>query len=215
VDSRTFKRRVLLPLLTLGITLLAIELVLQAFAFLAPRYYELLRGTIAVSVPDPRLGTRPNPAHPEHDERGFRNASIPSKVAIVGIGDSQTYGLGVRREAAWPQQLETLVRQPVYNVANPGWGPTQSLLLFDEVLALEPRLIIQAFYSGNDFYDAYVTVYDAGQFPELRTTNPRDSSLIAAAGTPAALKSELGEIQAAFRRPWARPAAGPPGVAGR
>lgn len=130
-----------------------------------------LGSQIHLDVPDERLRSRPNPEHPDHDRWGFRNASLPDRATIVAMGDSQTYGMGVRRDEAWPQQLEKLSGHRTYNLAFGGYGPTQSLLLFEEALSLQPRLIIAAFYSGNDLFDCYATLYDRGQLKELRSSD--------------------------------------------
>ena len=56
--------------------------------------------------------------------RGFRH--------IVAIGDSQTYGMAVRREQAWPQQIETLSGRTVYNMSFGGYGLVEGLALLEE-----------------------------------------------------------------------------------
>lgn len=125
-----------------------------------------------VPVADPRLGHRPNPAHPDHDANGFRNPSVPSQSAVVALGDSQTYGMGVLREEAWPRQLGLIGGVSVYSVAYGGYGPGHNLLLLDEALEVRPRVVIATVYSGNDFFDGYKLVYLNGQLPELRSTDP-------------------------------------------
>lgn len=197
-------RRYLFPFLAVAISVLALELVLQAAALLAPGEYQRLLRAIPGSIPDPRLGTRPNPDYPGRDNRGFRNTMRPSQVAIVGMGDSQTYGDGVSREEAWPQQLEALARQPVYNMGYPGWGPTHSLLLMDEAFALKPKLIIEAFYSGNDLYDVFRHVYREKQLSELKTSNRGDSTRIAAADAAKTMITELYQLRRKTRAPWER-----------
>lgn len=170
---RPLFKSLLFPAISLTAGLLLCELALQLFAWAAPRHYARLAWTVAcpVIVDDARLGVRPNPLFPEHDRNGFRNRSVPRAVSVVALGDSQTYGAGVLPDQPWPQQLEKLDRQDgsVYNMACGGWGPTHSLLLFDEALALKPKLIIEAFYSGNDLYDSYAHVYNRHQLPELRS----------------------------------------------
>jgi hypothetical protein len=52
-----------------------------------------------------------------------------------------------------------------------------SLALFDEALALRPSLVIEALYSGNDFYDSFSAVYGDGPFADLRST---DGEILAA-----------------------------------
>ena len=148
------------------------ELALQLYAVLAPPRFDLLaRAGAPISVKDPRLGSRPNPAFWDHDANGYRNASVPREAFVVAMGDSQTYGHGVWRGQNWPHQLEERVGRAVYGIANGGWGPTQNLLELDRALALRPRLVIQAFYTGNDLFDCFETVYGDRQLPELATTD--------------------------------------------
>src|SRR5262245_47441025 len=97
----------------------------------------------------------PSPNNPEHDAKGFRNPRVPARVPIVALGDSNTYGWGVKPDEAWPRRLQRLASQDVYSMAYGGFGPVHLLSLFDEALALKPRLIIVSFYSGNDLYDSY------------------------------------------------------------
>ena len=42
-----------------------------------------------------------------------------------------------------------------------GWGPVHSLILLDEAISLHPKIIIEAFYAGNDLFDAFNIVYNA------------------------------------------------------
>src|SRR6267142_7232120 len=102
----SLKRKFLFPLCSLIVGLIAVELILQIVVFAAPTRYALMLGKVPPVVNDQRLGARPNPDFPGHDKKGFRNQTIPSQVAIVAMGDSQTYGTGVNREDAWPKQME-------------------------------------------------------------------------------------------------------------
>ncbi len=179
----TVKKRVLFPLITIAISLCVIEVILHVVSFGAPKKYDAMLGIshVPVFVKDSRLVLRPNPEFPEHDERGFRNKSMTGPIAVVALGDSQTYGTGVKREEAWPQQLERLGNKKVYNMACGGWGPTQSLLIFDDALSLKPKLIIEAFYSGNDMFDSFSNVYYDGQLPELKTKDEKEIGRISEA----------------------------------
>jgi len=129
------------------------------------------RSGLSFRVPDETLGYRPNPEFPGHDKNGFRNESVAGKIEIVALGDSQTYGTGVASEATWPKQLEALIGEPVYNMAFPGYGPAHSLVLIDEAIELKPRVIIEAFYAGNDLYDSFNLVYNLNQLTELKSAD--------------------------------------------
>jgi hypothetical protein len=145
------------------------EIALQVVDFLMPNR---IMSNIDPIIIDPILGHRPNPRHPEHDKKGFRNASLPARVDIVALGDSQTYGTGVPRENAWPQQLATMAGIKVYNMAFGGYCPVQSLLLLEEALEMKPKIVVEAFYAGNDLYEAFAIVYSGNdQLNNLKTTD--------------------------------------------
>ncbi len=120
---------------------------------------------------DKVLGHRPNPLFFEHDKNGFRNIVIPKTIDIVAMGDSQTYGIGVRIDKAWPQQLQSMSKLNVYNMAFGGYGPAHYLLLIEEACKLNPKLIIVAMYSGNDLYDGFHLVYDKNILFNMKTSN--------------------------------------------
>lgn len=168
------KKLLFTAIMVIGVLLIA-ELSLHIAAYLSPAVKRTLsREEITVSrlIPDELLGHRPDPDYPEHDRvTGFRNRDYPKQAEIVALGDSQTYGLGVARENAWPQQLAKLTGSDVYNFGFGGYGPVHSLLLLDEALVLQPKLIIEAFYSGNDIYDAYNIVYENRVLPGMRSTD--------------------------------------------
>lgn len=150
---------------------------LGLLAFVSPRVDRLLTSprtpnAIPHSVPDARLVLRPNPTYPGHDRKGFRNLKVPAKTHIVALGDSQTYGHGVEPEDAWPRQLESMTGKKVYSMAWGGYGPTHSLVMWDEAIALSPKIVIEAFYAGNDLFDSFNHVYNQGQLPELKIPIP-------------------------------------------
>lgn len=165
--------RLILAAASTIVALLVSEVMLTVAAGLSPGLAYLLSRQPARALEDPRLGHRPHPLHPEHDGRGFRNTgTLRSPVCVLAMGDSQTYGHKVLRFQAWPQVLGRTEDWPVYNMAFGGWGPIQSLLLMEEAKPLAPRIVIEAFYSGNDFYDAYHMVWEVGQRRDLATPDP-------------------------------------------
>lgn len=151
-----------------------LEVALGVLAFLSPQTNSLLgspgdsSGSTPAIILDPRLGFRPNPAYPGHDRNGFRNPDIPPKPTIIALGDSQTYGTSVEPDDPWPRQLERTLGTSVYSMAFGGYGPTHSLVLWDDAVAMKPATIIEAFYVGNDFFDAFNHVYNNGQLPEFK-----------------------------------------------
>ena len=133
--------------------------------------------TTDLLLKDPRTVNRPRPFHSElpwlgvgpHDVLGFRNRAVPSAADVVTIGDSQTYGLNVQLEDAWPVQMGAQLRgAAVYNMSIGGWGAVQYLDMFLNALAFRPRVIVVAFYSGNDALDSVTTAYGSPLWRELR-----------------------------------------------
>jgi hypothetical protein len=98
---------------------------------------------------------RGNPHNPDHDRHGYRNPRVPDIADIITLGDSQTYGTGVKREHAWPHQMAALTGMTVYNMALASYSPAHSLLQLEEALELSPDLVIVALYFGNDFCESF------------------------------------------------------------
>lgn len=117
---------------------------------------------------DPVLGQRLKPFVLGHDAKGFRNDSVPERADVVALGDSQTWGVNVTREHAWPQQLGRLTNRRVYNMGLGGYGPVQYWALTDEALTLAPRTLVVGLYFGNDLYDAYAMAYQYDAHAPLR-----------------------------------------------
>ena len=149
--GRTWVARFLL----IGASLAIVEAGLQLFTLASPRAEELLGPEISGWVPDGLLGERGNPRYPEHDVAGYRNSDRPANASIVVLGDSQAYGVNVRRDEAWPHLLQSSTGRRVYNMALPGYCPVHSLWQFDEALTLSPQQAIVSVYFGNDFFDAF------------------------------------------------------------
>ena len=101
-------------------------------------------------------------AYGPHDMLGFRNYSVPNVVDVVAIGDSQTYGNNAFLSQNWPSKLADRLAGKnvgVYNMSTGGWGAIQYQSMFTKAVSFQPRVIVIAFYSGNDpiesFQDAY------------------------------------------------------------
>ncbi len=162
------KKKTAFTVITILLVLVFLEGTLSLLALVSPRVHSLLESPTAPhTIPDERLGFRPNPDHPEHDRKGFRNRRIPARAHIVALGDSQTYGTGVSSEDAWPKQLAAMIGEPVYNMSFGGYGPAHSLILVKEAFEVDPKIIITTFYAGNDLFDSFDLVYNLGQLPEL------------------------------------------------
>lgn len=171
-------KKVIFSVSAIFLALCTIEILLWVTTWSSPSFRRLLSGVaIPQKIHDARLGHRPNPDFPEHDDRGFRNRFTLKQADIVAIGDSQTYGTGVRRHQAWPHQLSLLSGLPVYNMSYGGYGSVEALALLEEAKTLNPRLIIFALYNGNDLVDAFEAVYNLGLYPELKSEGPLRSRI--------------------------------------
>ncbi|ETX00624.1 MAG: hypothetical protein ETSY1_10525 [Candidatus Entotheonella factor] len=170
---------VVLALLVIGV----LELTLSLLARVSPQVDRVLASPwpskeTPHTLPDERLGYRPNPAYPGHDRLGFRNPDVPARADIVVLGDSQTYGTGVAPAQAWPRQLASMTGHIVYNMAYGGYGPAHRLMLWDEAVALQPNLVIEAFYAGNDLYESFDLVYNRRQLSELKSADPQLQAVV-------------------------------------
>lgn len=89
------------------------------------------------------------------DQEGFRNESTRDQIEIAALGDSFTDALTVAAEASWPAQLERRLGVAVQNYGTAGFGPQQQrLVLQDFALTHHPRIVVLAFFAGNDIRDA-------------------------------------------------------------
>jgi hypothetical protein len=103
---------------------------------------------------DPRLGHALVPGVGTADANGFRNPTALLHAEVLCVGDSQTWGFHVGRDAAYPARLGSALQAPVYQMALGGYGPVQYRELVRQGLALQPRLVVIGFYFGNDLLDA-------------------------------------------------------------
>jgi lysophospholipase L1-like esterase len=128
-------------------------------------------------IKDPVLGLKLAPYTQGHDANGFRNYTVSQHFDIVALGDSQTWGVNVERQDAWPQQLSKISGHSVYNMGMGGFGPVQYRALTPEALRLSPRIIVVDFYLGNDIYDAYRMAYQYEAHRDLQSSAAGDLSV--------------------------------------
>lgn len=90
------------------------------------------------------------------DAEGFRNAAAPSAdEPVAALGDSFTDAMTLPAELGWPSRLEPRLGAGVRNYGTAGFGPQQELLALREfALPRRPRLVVVAFFAGNDLQDA-------------------------------------------------------------
>ena len=126
-------------------------------------------------IQDPYVGVRLKPmlrkragAGP-HDLLGFRNLGIPNQADIIVIGDSQTYGTNAGFHDSWPQVLaRRLAPSHVYSMATGGWGAVQYLDMFTKSRVFRPRVVVVAFYAGNDPRESFRLAYSVDHWEFLR-----------------------------------------------
>ncbi len=193
------KKQAFFALLTALVTITLLESGLKLLAMASPEVERLLSSpwsTIPQTLPDPRLGHRPSPEYPGHDRNGFRNPNVPIEADIIGLGDSQTYGTGVEPRNAWPRQLESMTGEAVYSMAFGGYGPTHSLILWNQAVALRPKVIIEAFYAGNDLYDSFNLVYNRGLLAELKSRSRSVQSSVRSAEESESIAERVSQMYA-------------------
>ena len=115
--------------------------------------------------PDPECGWVLTPNYAQgverHNQWGLRDEDRgPTKSTgiqrIVVIGDSFTYGAGVRLEACYPKVLESLLADgvDVVNGGVPGYSTAQASSWLKKFgLEYKPDLIILGFFLGNDVWE--------------------------------------------------------------
>lgn len=142
-------RRIGLVLASLAVGLLALELLLRAFAgqlFAWPNYVlqarqvlagfqseEYLHDDLLGYVPRPGYSTPKGYAAPDirFDAAGYRIGSdVPAAGGdpILALGDSYTYGEEVNNGETWPSILEALTGRKVLNAGVAGYGFDQIVL---------------------------------------------------------------------------------------
>ena len=89
------------------------------------------------------------------DAEGFRNAAVRDPIAVAALGDSFTDAMTLPVEQAWPARLEARLGVTVQNYGTAGFGPQQEeRVLEDFVLRHHPRVVVVAFFAGNDIFNA-------------------------------------------------------------
>jgi len=150
----------------------------------------LYRRGLYEASPDPELGYGLTPGHRgtsygtpvQINEFGFRSPPFakersPGTYRVICVGDSFTFGMGVRQEESWPAQLEARLSPPpgyhrieVVNAGVPGYNLRQYGRQIElALLEYEPNLILMGLVENDlepSFYveDGYLCV------PRKKTT---------------------------------------------
>ncbi len=147
-----------------------------------PPFFEAVFGGEGASMDefllqDPVTRVRGKPLYPAHgtlgphDLLGFRNHVVPRIADLVIIGDSQTYGNNAVLLDNWPSQMARSLNRSaddVYSMAVGGWGAVQYLSMYDKAVRFRPRVLVVAFYSGNDPLDSFHMAYWRDEWARLR-----------------------------------------------
>ena len=172
-------------------SIVLIEVMLNFLAAISTSVSSIVMPTNIPVLDDNILGYRPNPNHPEHDKKGFRNPYVPAQTDILAFGDSQTYGTGVAPYQTWPRILEDLAGKITYSMAYGGYCPVHSLALWKEGMELQPKIVVEALYLGNDLFDAFDLVYNQGTLSKLKTKDSLMQSEINSLETTAPIKEQV------------------------
>lgn len=144
---------------------------------------------------DPITVVRAPPFYPDlveagpNDVLGFRNRSVPNVADIIAIGDSQTYGNNAPLEGNWPSWMRKAIagkRPIVYAMATGGWGAVQYLDMFRHAMRFQPRVVIVAFYTGNDSLESFQAAYNIEQWSYLRVDPSLDKRAMSSVVVPKA-----------------------------
>ncbi len=112
---------------------------------------------------------------------GFRDKEFDAKDSasfrIVGLGDSYTFGNGVRMEETYLRKLEGVLpdfkglKTDILNCGVPAYSPWQIVQL-QKTLATElrPNLVTFGFFVGNDFTES-IELFDEQNEPTIRVEN--------------------------------------------
>ncbi len=104
-----------------------------------------------------------------NDILGFRNEAVPSYADIIIIGDSQTYGNNAHMQENWPHYFAEYIQKgfSVYSMASGGWGAVQYFYAVSKATIFTPKIIVIAFYTGNDALETFSMAYGSDIWQEF------------------------------------------------
>ncbi len=173
-------RLLIILLLLLGAAEIGLRLFTAETMFLSPKSDAYWKSTLQTRLAntdasallppdlafDAQLGWRMKPGYTapdlHHDSHGYRVTAETTTDApaarILLLGDSFTYGLGVRDNETYGQQLATLTGKKVINTGIAAHSIDQSLLLWEtEGKAIQPQTVILG-YAVDKFFTNPLTV---------------------------------------------------------
>ncbi len=173
-EKFTIKRKIFFSLIVLVLFLMALELLSYVgLSFLCLPMPTQMFGETSYMTPDPDLGWAPAPGVSHHVAKypkgfdivirtgnGFRkdgqDICSTEECSIITIGDSHTFGYGLKEDQTLAYQLHTLLSTDqhkclVFNGGVPGFGPCQYYLRLRSLGRLAPgSLVIIYFNPIND-----------------------------------------------------------------
>lgn len=112
-------------------------------------------GTIWCLPPSP-----PSPLSARYDSTGFRNESDLASADIGVIGDSYIEAMDVPTAEVMTSVLAQLTGMTVANLGQSGYSARRELIVLKRyALPLRPKVIVWAFYEGNDLSE--IDIYDS------------------------------------------------------
>ncbi|HSD82689.1 MAG TPA: DUF6473 family protein [Anaerolineae bacterium] len=105
-------------------------------------------------IPDNSIGLSKNERIKGYqaNELGFRGmAPVPAQVDLVTLGDSFTYGIDAAQP--WPERVAHRLGWQVLNLGIIGGSPSALIPALTEYgFPHRPRVVVFAYFEGNDFY---------------------------------------------------------------
>jgi len=104
-----------------------------------------------------------------NDILGFRNEAVPNYADIIIIGDSLTYGNNAHMLENWPHFFTEFIPKgvSVYSMATGGWGAVQYFYAAAKAPIFTPKIMVVAFYTGNDSLETFTMVYGSDIWREF------------------------------------------------
>ncbi|MFC2163289.1 hypothetical protein ACFLRF_06365 [Candidatus Altiarchaeota archaeon] len=154
------------------IILVLCEATLRVSAYFSPTIdFILSRYQWEPLVEDDASGPQYSPVCPDLDDMGFRNPSSGGKYGVLALGDSNTLGLFVEYDKTWPRLLGAESGLSVYNMGRTAYSSVHYTLHREQIISKDPDHIVFVFYTGNDLFDSYKSVYNHTGLEGFRSQN--------------------------------------------
>lgn len=161
---KKYAQRSLLVVASLLLSLAAFELYLRMTIEFGP--------DTGAYVADLELGKRLLPHYRGNDygssvsinsygmrDREFDHEKQPSRLRIIALGDSWTFGAGVESAQTWPKQLETMIAEfrpetEVMNTGVSGYETVQEARYYaNDLQSFQHDIVLVGIYPVNDIHD--------------------------------------------------------------